>query len=123
MKKKFIVSGLVIGLSMPAIAFAEGLLTGSLDEVVARLGELIDKLIPITFAVLVFSFFVGLIRFLFAVIFGGDEGRKSAQGIMIFGVIALFLAASVWGIVDLMQQALGIEPTEVINIPTVDTEV
>ncbi len=52
-------------------------------------------------------FFWGIAVFIFR---GDSEGNKErGRNIMIWGVIALFVMISVWGIIDLVQRDLGID--------------
>jgi hypothetical protein len=49
----------------------------------------------------------------------GDEGkRKEGRGIMIWGVVALFVMVSIWGLVNFIGDAFGIEESP--DVPTPD---
>ena len=99
-------------------------MTGIKDLIIA-VGGLINPLIVILVGAALLVFFWGLAKFIFRV--GGDE--KAVEGgkrLMIWGLIALFIMMSVWGIIRFMQNALllplpsGNSP---INIPPVLTPV
>jgi|SRR3989338_322212 len=99
-------------------------MTGIKDLIIA-VGGLINPLIVILVGAALLVFFWGLAKFIFRV--GGDE--KAVEGgkrLMIWGLIALFIMISVWGIIRFMQNALllplpsGNSP---IDIPPVLTPV
>ena len=39
---------------------------------------------------------------------GDDEARKKAKAMMVWGIVALFIMVSIWGIVRLLQGEFGI---------------
>ncbi len=71
-------------------------------------GGLITKAIPIVFALGLLFFFYGMALYIFR---AGDESKaKEGKSIMIYGVIALFVMVSVWGLVKFIGDNLGIQP-------------
>lgn len=60
-------------------------------------------LVPLTFTLAVLVFFWGIVKYIWSV---GAEKEKGKQ-IMIWGVIALFVMSSIWGIVYFIGQQLG----------------
>lgn len=89
-------------LVVPMAAHAQ--LTGVKDLITA-VGRLINPLVAILIGVALLAFFWGLAKFVFRV--GGDE-KAVAEGkrIMLWGLLALFIMVSVWGIIRLMQNEL-----------------
>ena len=76
-----------------------------IKDLITAVGGLINPLIVILVGVALLVFFWGLAKFIFRV--GGDE--KAVEGgkrLMIWGLIALFIMISVWGIIRFMQNAL-----------------
>src|SRR3989344_3135645 len=74
-------------------------------ELINLFNRLILKLVPVLEVVALLVFFWGLVKFIFRV--GGDE--KAVEGgkrLMIWGLLALFVMISVWGIIRFMQNAL-----------------
>src|SRR3989338_305331 len=68
-------------------------------------GFLITLLIPVVVGFALLSFFWGLVRFIFHV--GGDEKAvEEGKRIMTWGLIALFVMISVWGIIAFVQGEL-----------------
>ena len=91
-------------------------LTGVKDLILA-VGGLINPLILIVVGVALLVFFWGLVKFIFRI--GGDEKAVEAgRRLMVWGLIALFVMISVWGIIAFMQRALlpsgGSAPSPVI---------
>lgn len=72
-------------------------------------------LIPLMFAIALLLFFWGLVKYIKSEGEGKGEGKK----IMIWGVVALFVMSSVWGLVRLIGDELGIQPISTGIIPSV----
>lgn len=102
--KKYVNTLIVALLLLPAIASAE--LAGTKDLITA-IGDLINPLIGILVGLALLAFFWGIAKFIFRV--GGDE-KAVAEGkrIMIWGLIALFVMISVWGIIKFMQDQFSL---------------
>jgi len=81
-------------------------------------GDIVSLLIRISVAVALLVFFWGLAKF---VVKAGDEVEEGKR-IMKWGILALFVMISVWGIVGFFQKELGLpdttvpEPTDAPNI-------
>jgi hypothetical protein len=88
-------------LALPTIAFAQATgLLGTLTTVNRFLNGLVG--IIITIAILVF--FWGLVRYL------TNVGEEKHNGLitMFYGLIAIFVMVSIWGIIHLLQATFGI---------------
>ncbi len=90
-------------LALPLVSFAQQL--GNLETLVQSIGRIVNLIIPILFAVALLGFFYGLVKY----IFGADEDKAGAKKTMIYGVIALFVMASVWGLVRFIGTAVGVD--------------
>lgn len=88
----------------PAFAFAQ---FSDTTQLINAFGGILNSLIVILIALALFVFLWGLVKFIFRV--GGDE-KAVAEGkrVMIWGLIALFIMVSVWGIIELVQDDLGL---------------
>lgn len=78
-----------------------------IKDLITTVGGLLNPLIGVLVAAALLVFFWGLAKFIFRV--GGDE--KAVEGgkrLMIWGLIALFVMISVWGIVRFMQNQLNL---------------
>lgn len=100
----------------PVLAFAQEL--SGIETLFSSLGGIVATLLPIVVALGLLAFFWGLVKFIFS---AGDEGAKDAgKRIMIWGLIALFVMVSVWGLVGFIQDSLGIDPDITLDsVPTV----
>lgn len=98
---------------MPLAAFAQANPAGGLLGLVNFAGTVINALIPILIGAAVVVFFYGLVKFIYT--------RKSGdKSIMWWGIIALFLMVSVWGIIRIAQSTLGIGGVQTLPVPHVN---
>ncbi len=111
MKKALIVSASVF---LPLLASAQNI-TGILTNIIKPLGLIVNTLIPITFALAVLFFFWGIAQYILA---SGDAAKKEeGRNKMIWGIVALFVMASVWGLVKFLGSNLGITETPAVAVP------
>ena len=85
---------------------------GGVSDLFKSALEIVTKyLIPLAFAAAVLFFIWGIARY----ILGGAEDKEKAKNVMIWGVVALFVMSSIWGLVRFLQRDLlgGIVPTNV----------
>ena len=101
-------------LAFPALALAQGLAT-----TVDNLGGLVDSLIPIAFSAALLFFFYGLAIF---VLKSGGEDQARGKSIMLWGVIALFIMASITGIISFLGTSIGLDTNSGgnFNVPGVN---
>ena len=110
--KKFTVLGIGIIAMTPAIALA-----ADLDSVLDQIGDLIGTATPIIVALALLFFFYGLAKY---ILNSGDEEKKSeGKSVMIWGIIALFVMVSVWGLVNLLANTFEVTDGSTIDIPSV----
>ena len=83
-----------------------------LDTLTKQVGKAVGSLIPIMFALALIWFFWGLIKFIRSA--GDPKEAANGKNIMIYGVIAIAVMISIYGIVFWLQNLLGIS-----NVPTV----
>lgn len=103
----------------PVLVFAQGnkAKLGNVESFVKDIGDIIDVAIPIVFALALLFFLWGLAKYIFAA--GNEEAKDAGKRIMIWGIIALFVMASVWGIVAFLQDVFGVtgNTVDVPDIP------
>jgi len=110
--KKVILSALMLA---PTLVSAQSL--GNIETLLRSVGRLVDLALPIVVAIALLGFFWGLVKFIFA---QGDELAKTdAKKIMIWGLVALFVMVSVWGLVRFIGNAFGIQQGDSIIVPRV----
>lgn len=78
-----------------------------LTDMLGIFNDLINTILPIIIALALLYFFWGLAQFVLA---AGDETKQGeAKSIMIWGVIALFVMISVWGLVNILVETFGLD--------------
>lgn len=88
---------------MPMIVFAQ---KGTLGGVLTTLSQLLNGLIGVLITVALLVFFWGLIRYLLNM--SSEDAHKGIQ-LMIWGIAAVFVMVSIWGIILLLQRTFGVE--------------
>ncbi len=89
------------GLATPFFASAQGDLT----SFVRTIGNIVNLLVPIVSTLAIVFFFFGLAKY---VLNAGDEERKAeGKNIMIWGVLAMFVLVTIWGIIGFLQKTVG----------------
>ncbi len=93
---------LIVGaLAFPLTSFAA---LENIQNLATDVGGIINTLIPIIFALALLVFFWGLVKYMFA----GEHEKEQAKKTMLWGIVALFVMAAVWGLVRFLGSALGI---------------
>ena len=89
--------------ALPALASAATLL-----DTLALVNTFLNALIGLFITLAIVVFFWGLIRYLVSV---GEEKSEGLQ-IMFYGVIAIFVMVSIWGIIRLLQSTFKVTSTD-----------
>ena len=110
--KKFIITALVLS---PVLASAQSL--ANVNTLLQSIGNLVQLATPIVVGIALLAFFWGLVKFIFAQ--GNEESKADAKKIMLWGIIALFVMISVWGLVEFLRFNLGIGGQNVAVPPSV----
>ena len=97
----------------PAIALAQS----TLGSILGTIGGLISTATPIVVALALLYFFWGLATYILAG--GEEEARAKGKGMMIWGIIALFVIVSIWGLVGILQGTFGVSGGGTTAIPGV----
>ena len=123
MKSKIIGYAMSVGATfLPLIALAQsGPNTSRIFALVGDLKRLLDLLIPIAITIALLFFIWGLAMFILAS--GDEEKRKEGKQRMIWGVIALFIIVSVWGIVAFLANVFGVEGVRALPTPFVPNDI
>ena len=108
MKKALMVSASVF---LPFFTFAQTNTTpdlGNINSLALAIGKVISTLIPIVFALALLYFFWGLAQYILSA--GDSAKQEEGRNKMIWGIVALFVMAAVWGLVRFLGTAIGITP-------------
>lgn len=100
--RKISVSGAasVMALLLPALASAQ-----TLTDTLFTLSTFLNAAIGLFVTLAIVIFFWGLIKYLMSV------GEQKAEGlqIMFYGVVAIFVMVSIWGIIRLLQNTFRVQ--------------
>lgn len=88
----------------PMLAFAQG--TGQLGPLLTQIRSLLNQVVPVLLALAVIYFFWGLIQFLRGA--GDPKAHELGKTHMIYGIIAIFLMVSVFGLVNYLTGTLNL---------------
>ena len=111
-------TALVVAFMLPGTVFAQAEYAANLaylDTLVVSLGDLVAQLVPVVIALGLLAFIWGLVSFIFSS--GDEEAAATGKRRMIWGVFALFVIVSVWGLVALLNQITGIEQGVGFDMP------
>ena len=114
-------------LSLPLVVSAQTPGTADLTVGLGTLGDLIStftKRIVAALAVLcltmaVVAFFWGIVQYIWGLRAGDATKEKNGRNFMLWGLIALFVMFSVWGIIRYAQRIFSIEGQTTILIPDI----
>jgi hypothetical protein len=115
MKKSLFVLGSFLA---PAFAFAQtnNQATKDVGGFVGLVGTIVSSLIPIASMLAILFFFYGLALYILKA--GDPEAAAEGKSIMIWGILALFVMTSIYGIIGFLQRSTGADQAGT-NIPVV----
>ncbi len=100
--KNILPAGLLL---FPLVTFAQLTKTG---ELITAVGVLTRQAILVVAGLALLVFMWGLVKFIFKI--GGDEKAiEEGKNLMKWGLVALFVMISVWGIIGFFQGELGLD--------------
>ena len=65
----------------------------------------INQIVPLLIGVALLIFFWGIVRYIAS---GGEDGKGKGRSLMLWGVIALFVMVSVFGILQILKGTFGV---------------
>lgn len=101
---------------MMAFAAAPTVDVSFINTVATQLATAVKTLIPLVFGLAVLYFFWGIAKYILAA--GDPEKAKEGKSIMIYGVIAIAVMASIWGLVSWLQGVTGVGTTATGTVPS-----
>ncbi len=104
MKKFISLSAVGLGVA-PLFAFAANAFT-----VLTTINQILSTIIPILITLAVVYFIWGVIQYTIST---DEEAKKGARSKIINGLIGLFIIISFWGIVRLVSNTFGVNPTQI----------
>lgn len=112
----------IFTLSVLFIPFFVGAQGEEYTDFMNRIQGILSSLIPIIIAIGVITFFYGLIKFIRSV--DQPEQREEGRRIIVYGIIAIFVMISMWGLVNVVVGTVFDDPDdlliEVNDVPQAD---
>jgi len=102
---------------VPFVAFAGNANIGYFTSLANQVTNFLGLLTPIIFALAIIYFFWGLAKFILAA--GDEEARAQGKSIMIWGVVAIFVMISVYGLVTLLGSIVGVSNVTTVTLPSI----
>jgi len=104
---KFLSGAALAVVVLPGVAGAVTVL-----DTLNLVNTVINALVPIIISLSLVVFFFGLVKYMMSL--GKEESRKEAMQLMIWGVIAIFVMVSIWGIIRLLQSTFKVTSSDPI---------
>ncbi len=106
MKKNIISIAFVLSIITPVVSFAA--LQG-LTDLLTSATKLINLTIPIVFGIALIFFFWGMAQFILHA--DDKDAREEGKQRMLWGIVALFVIVSIYGILTFIGNTTGIKPS------------
>jgi hypothetical protein len=101
---------------VPLFASAQSL--EPLSNLITAANGVVNRLVPLAITLAMLAFFWGMIRYIYK---KSKNDTKQGRDLMIYGIIAIFVMVSIWGLVSLLQSAFGINKNERAQTPQAPT--
>jgi len=109
------IGAVVLGLSLPLLAAAQGGLTNVVN-VVTTIKTILNAVILVMFALLIIYFIWGVIQYVSA---GGDEEKlKTGKQHMLWGIIGIAIVGAIFGITNWLYGVFGVNTAGNYAIPS-----
>ena len=112
---------LIVGLLFitPGLAFAQA----TVSSLIKSLTGAVLLFVPILLGLAVLTFFWGLVKFINQA--GDEKAVEEGKGLMVWGMVAIFVMVALWGILGWLQHITGLDqsvnlgnlPSQPDNIP------
>ncbi len=102
MRARLLTYASIASLLLPVVTFAQ-----NIQSLFLLFSNLLNALIGMLITVAIVVFFWGLIRYLLHD--GASEDAHKGVYQMIWGIVAIFVMVSIWGLIALLQRTFGVE--------------
>jgi hypothetical protein len=110
--KKLVKVGAGILSAMPFLAFAQQANSTYIGSLIDSAKVLLDKLVIFLVALAVVWFIWNVIKYTMS---SDEEAKSKAKQQMIWGVIAIAVIVSIWGLVSVLQNTFGVQTQSAVN--------
>lgn len=110
MKKHIIKLGIIGSTLIPIFALAQST-TNFFDTIYTistQISDIINLLLPVVFGMAILAFFYGIFLYIFT---QGADDKAQGKQVMLWSLVAIFVMASLFGIIQVAQTTLGISNT------------
>lgn len=103
----------------PVLALAQtgNEIVGTATNLANGFKQIVNILIPAFFGLAIIYFFYGVAKYILSA--GDPKAAGEGKSIMIYGIIAIAVMASIYGIVGFLQRSLGVTPGTTPTLPQV----
>lgn len=100
---------------VPGVALAQ---FGEIDTFVNETSSFInDYIIPFLLAIAFLVFIVGVAQMFFVANDDNSDAKSQGKSLILWGIIAFVVIVSIWGIVTLISNGLGLSGQDLQNVP------
>lgn len=78
----------------------------TLSQLVGKIIGIINLVIPVLISVALVFFIIGLVRYIYES--ADAHGHTEGKNLIVWGLVAMFILVSVWGILSVMREALNL---------------
>lgn len=75
-----------------------------LNDLVSEVGETVNNITGLLSAVALLVFIWGLVKFIAKA--GNEQAREEGKKVMVWGIVAIFVLFSIWGIIGFIENSL-----------------
>jgi len=106
MTKKIAKFSIAVSSFLPMFVFAQQVGGADIDSIFGKINSVLSSIVPILLTLALIYFFWGLVKYIMSA--GEESARKDGKWMMIWGIIALFVMVSVWGLVATVGNITGV---------------
>jgi len=99
--------------ALPFMAMAQTVNPGYISSLISSAKALLDQLVVFLIALAVVWFIFNVVKYAMST---EDDGKDKAKSQMIWGIIAIAVIVSVWGLVAILQGIFGVNTTGAGNV-------
>ncbi len=104
MKKNYSKILMLALMGAPLMVSAAGV-ASNVESLLQFVQKTIGMLIPIVIGIAVLTFLWGIVKYVVA---KDEDSQKEARSIILYGTVVLFVMVSIWGLVNLLDDTLGL---------------
>ncbi len=108
MKKFSYIAASTVAAVLPFSAYGAATPINNVDDIFTFIQHILNIVLPLIIALAVVYFVWGMFQLFLA---SDEEKKEKAKNTVIYGVIAIFVMVSVWGLVNILVGTFGLKNT------------